>query len=146
MSNSQWRIRPGFVLGLVVVFVIFPLFVRLVLPNPSGKIRAKIYFTRLEITKIAAILNHYAADSADYPFSNSWVFPSRLTAEERRDLSHLASNTNAQGVLLDAWQTPLQVETRMQTDVVIRSAGPNRIFIDKDDIVYDGSRTNFVRP
>ena len=50
------------------------------------------------------------------------------------------------GELLDPWKTPYRIEFIAQTNFVIRSAGPDQKFGDKDDIVFDGSKSDFVKP
>ena len=49
------------------------------------------------------------------------------------------------GEFLDPWGTPYQIEFTGQTNYCIRSASINLKFGDKDDIVYDSSRQDFIK-
>ena len=48
--------------------------------------------------------------------------------------------------LQDYWGTPYRIEIVVQTNYVIRSAGKNRTFGDKDDITFDSVKHGFVKP
>jgi len=55
-------------------------------------------------------------------------------------------NTNAAGEVVDIWRTPFRIELVGQTNFVIRSAGQNHTFGDKDDIVFNSISNDFVKP
>lgn len=77
--------------------------------------------------------------------------PSESQAIHRALLSYRSTNapsfkphwTNAVGEALDMWGTPYRVTIVGQTHFVIRSAGKNEFFGDKDDVVYDSSNNGF---
>ena len=54
--------------------------------------------------------------------------------------------TNSAGELRDWWDTPYRIEIAVQTNFVIRSAGRDRKFGDKNDIVFDSSKNDFAKP
>ena len=54
--------------------------------------------------------------------------------------------TNASGEMIDIWQTPYRIELVGRTNFVISSAGKNRKFGDKDDIVFNSASNDFVKP
>ena len=53
---------------------------------------------------------------------------------------------NSGGEIMDYWKTPFRIEFAGQTNFIIRSAGPNRKFGDKDDIVFNGVTNDSVSP
>ena len=60
--------------------------------------------------------------------------------------NHFLIETNSTGEVIDIWETPYRIELVGQTKFVIRSAGRNRTFGDKDDIIFDGTSNDFVKP
>ena len=63
-----------------------------------------------------------------------------LLGENRRKVQFLslsAGSINAKGEFVDPWKTPYQIE--INSNVSIRSAGPNRLFGDKDDVVQQSA-------
>jgi hypothetical protein len=56
------------------------------------------------------------------------------------------TRTNGLGELIDIWQMPFQIKFAGQTNIIIRSAGPNKKFGDKDDIIFNSVSNDFVKP
>ena len=56
------------------------------------------------------------------------------------------TRTNAMGEIIDIWQTPFQIKSVEQTNLIICSAGPNKIFGDADDIIFNSVSNDFVKP
>ena len=56
------------------------------------------------------------------------------------------SHTNAQGEILDPWNTPFQVEIVGQTNFILRSAGPNKNIGDADNIIFNSVSNDFMKP
>jgi hypothetical protein len=56
------------------------------------------------------------------------------------------TRTNTLGELIDIWQTPFQIKSVEQTNFIISSAGPNKIFGDADDIIFNSVSNDFVKP
>ena len=48
--------------------------------------------------------------------------------------------------MLDVWGTPYRIEITIQTNYIIRSAGKDGTFGDKDDIFFDSLKNEFVQP
>ncbi len=46
---------------------------------------------------------------------------------------------------MDPWKTPYEINLIGQTNYIIRSAGPNHLFGDKDDIISN-SGSNHLQP
>ncbi len=48
--------------------------------------------------------------------------------------------------MVDTWGTPYQIEFFQQTNFVISSAGKDKLFGDKDDVIYNTLSNDFVKP
>ena len=56
------------------------------------------------------------------------------------------TRTNTSGETVDIWDTPYQIELVGRTNFIIRSAGKNCRFGDKDDIIFKSVSNDFVKP
>ena len=149
MDKSQTCVRPGFLLGLLVVFVIIPWLVSLFLPTVGGPTLARKVMTRRDISEISSAISNQTGIGqietqihADSSNSFSASFLNFTNGAIRLNMN----TTNSKGELLDVWGAPYRIEITVQTNYVIRSAGKNRTFGDKDDIVFDSVKSGFVKP
>lgn len=142
------RIRPGFLLGLFIVFVIIPCVVSLFLPTFGGPGSAGRARTRREVIAINVALRQRGFGWLDTQFQLGLdqSIPAAFFGSTNRGILIHASKTNLNGELLDHWRTPYRIKVNIQTNYVIRSAGQNRKFGDKDDIVFDSLKNDFVKP
>jgi hypothetical protein len=145
MDKSQMRIRPGFVIGLLIVFVVIPWLFQIVIfaPRISDKTKAQIIVTRFETKTVASALKQRAVSTGsltniDGAFILQALFGTNTFLNSYR--------TNANGEFLDAWQTPYKIEILSQTNFIIRSAGKDKIFGDADDIIFNSVSNDFVKP
>lgn len=145
MDKSQMRVRPGFVLGCLLVFFALAWFVSTGVPTEKEKTKAKILETRLEASLIAELLGENAVKVGGLTnIANEFVLNSLRTTNEHQ--FSFASRTNASGEVVDVWQTAFQIGLAGQTNFVISSAGPNLKFGDKDDIIFKSISNDFVKP
>jgi len=114
---------------------------------------AKVAFTRKESVELVLLVNARATNHALIPLNTNGGFLLHLLEpDEKRNLELDTSRrickiiTNAEGELLDGWAMPYRIEIIFQTNCVIRSAGKNRTFGDKDDIIFDSLKNRFVKP
>ena len=143
----EMRIRPRFVVFLLVLFVGIPWLFSLLKPAENGKTKAKILVTRTEMKTLAELWGHEHAGATGLRWSTNGALQVTLFGdEEKTRLSNCLYRTNSQGELLDFWKTPIQFERSCLTNVIIRSAGPNRRFGNKDDIVFNSVSNSFVKP
>jgi hypothetical protein len=144
MDKSQMRIRPGFVIILLVVFVIIPWLFQTIIfaPRISDKTRAQIIITRFEMKDIASALNQHAATGSISNMDAGFISPALFNTNVFR----YPYETNADGAVLDRWDTPYKIETFAKTNFIIRSAGHNRKFGDADDIIFNSVSNGFVKP
>jgi hypothetical protein len=147
MDKSQLRVRPGFILWLLVIFVGFPWLGGFFLRVDSGKTKAKIVVTQNELTAVGGLANQLSARFEILPLdTNSCLLPGLLSSEGRKQLRNYFDRTNAQGELIDLWRTSIKIEHTFLSNVIIRSAGPDRKLGNRDDLVFDVSKDDFVKP
>jgi len=53
---------------------------------------------------------------------------------------------NENGQCVDGWGIPFRIDVASTNGLVIRSAGMNKIFDDKDDIIFDSVSNGFGKP
>jgi hypothetical protein len=145
MNKSQMRIRPGF-LWFLLGCLLFSLILPSLLPEPSARKKVRVVITRVEANQIASALKQRAAEVGGLTnIENSLIFQAVFgTNGLHRD--YYAKRTNSQGEVLDWWKTPYQIDILDRTNFVIRSAGPNRTFGDKDDIIFNSVSNDVVKP
>jgi hypothetical protein len=148
-AKSMMRLRPRFLVGLLIVFGLIPWLVSLLLPVSGGPISAFKTITRLDLERMGAAIGQD-------PLSGHADAPIRIDATNVLSTSHHrftmdsarlgADQTNTNGDLLDAWGTPYRVSVTVQTNFIFRSAGKNGKFGDQDDIIFDSLKKEFVKP
>src|SRR5450432_4074827 len=143
------RIRPAF-LWLLFGFILFALLLPDFLPEPSAKKKAIVIFTRFETKEIGTALKQYFTETGNLTnIDKNFVIHAVLetktlgTNESVNSLYH-SERTNSQGEILDSWQTPYKIEFLEQTNFIVHSAGPNKIFGDADDIIFNSVSNDFV--
>lgn len=141
IGTSNRRVRPGLIWVLVGCFLL-SLAAITFLPEPSAIKKARVTTTRAWEKDIAACLKQHAEKhggltNIDTRSIVQEVFGANGAQSER---------FNSKGEILDYWKMPFQIEILAQTNITIRSAGPNRQFDDKDDIVFDSTKNDFLKP
>jgi len=137
MQESTTRIRPVFI-WLLLGSILLSVAASFLLPEARAAKQARITITRAWEREIAAFLQQCVIESGG------------LTNLDNRSIAQGVFGTNSlqpdrlnsEGELLDYWKTPFQIEIAAQTNFIIRSAGPNRKFDDKDDIVFSSVSNN----
>jgi len=139
------RVRPGFLLGLLVIFAIVGWLVVSGVPTEKDKKKAKILETMSEERLLAELLTEQAGKPGGITkFANE--FNAASLRNTNRFQHSIDGRTNSAGQLIDAWQTPFQIKVEGPTDFMISSAGPNLKFGDEDDIVFNSASNGFVKP
>jgi hypothetical protein len=109
--------------------------------------KAKIIFTHFETKEIATVLKQHAIEIGGLTnIDNNFVFQAVFGTDETINLNYHSEQTNSQGQVLDCWKTPYQIEILMRTNFVVTSAGPDKIFGDADDIIFNSASNDFVKP
>jgi len=147
MSES---FRKKFIILLVTIGIVVLLDAKL---STHQKSRWAEGQCRSTMTNIGNSLKHHFANVGQYPSADSEYFlkvlSSSTSATNSSTLFYLKpwnTRTNALDGLPDCWGMALRMEMVGETNFIIRSAGPNRKFGDKDDIVFSSAANNFVKP
>lgn len=104
--------------------------------------------SQLGMMSLSAALESYLATTGAMPSgvnSNVVNVLSGNNVEKRIFLNFRPSDKHP-NEMVDAWDTPYQIEFLQATNFTIRSAGKNKIFGDKDDIIFESVRDDFVKP
>ncbi|MEO7514655.1 MAG: type II secretion system protein GspG [Verrucomicrobiota bacterium] len=99
--------------------------------------RAKAALAKAEVSNLNSALRTFYSEIHHYPSGTSGDVMRALVGENPKRLKFFSPNpklVNSRGEYMDPWQTPYQINIIGQTNYIIRSAGPNRIFGDKDDL------------
>ena len=139
------RMRPRF-LWILIGFILFALILPQFLPEPSVRKKAVIVFTHVETKRIAYVLIQRAAEVNGLTNIDNSIVVQGVLGTNYLHLNCEGTRTNSQGEVIDWWKTPYQIEILAQTNFVVRSAGPNKIFGDKDDIIFNSVSNDFVKP
>ena len=129
-------------LGFILLALILPQF----LPEPSVRKKAIIVFTHIETKRIADVLAQRAAEVNGLTNIDNNIVAQGVLGTNYLHLNYEGARTNFQGEIIDWWKTPYQIEILARMNFVVRSAGPNKIFGDGDDIIFDSASNDFVKP
>ena len=141
------RIPLGY--RLLVYGILCGIIAAIVLPHSSRKRKPRIPMARIEISNLNAAFNQYHAEYGVIPQGTNSAVLKTLLGDNPRKIQFFNANPqriNSMGEFMDPWKTPYEIQISDQTNYTIRSAGASRAFGDKDDIVYDGSKNDFVNP
>ena len=135
------------VLLLVGFFFVLPLLIGSFLPNHTRRTKAFVIFTRFETKEITTELKQYSITTGGLTnIDNNFVFQAVFGTNGTDNLNYHSEQTNSQGQVLDCWKTPYQIKILTRTNFVVTSAGPDGIFGDADDIIFNGISNDFVKP
>jgi type II secretion system (T2SS) protein G len=97
---------------------------------------ARIAQCKSEIAALIAASNKYKEDYSSYPRGNGSEIIRSLLGNNPRKIAFFYVSPNrlkSDGVFLDPWGTAYQIRIEFETNFIVRSAGINRQFGDKDD-------------
>jgi hypothetical protein len=135
------KVRRGLI-WILLGIILLSLAVLTFLPESKVDKRARITITRVWAQNIAVFLKQYGVENESLTnFNNHSILQSAFGKN-----GYKPQWTNSQGEVVDYWKTPFQVENVVQTNFIIRSAGPNKIFGDADDIIFNSASNDFVKP
>jgi len=133
------------VVGFAVLWVCLYFFV---FPFLAGSSRAKTPRARLEERQLFLSLENYRENFGSYPTGENASLIRALAGTNPKHLKFInvgVHSTNETGEFIDPWNTPYKILLESNS-VAILSAGMNRIFGDKDDIVFNSRSNDFVKP
>jgi hypothetical protein len=129
MKAMIWKCTLAIFLGGLFAGLLFPRV------HVFGR-RAKAALAKSEISNLNRALHTFYLEMHHYPSGTSGDIMRVLAGGNPRRLKFFTPNSkfmNSRGEYTDPWETPYEIKTD-QTNFAIRSAGPNCIFGDKDDI------------
>ena len=94
----------------------------------------------MEVFNIIAALRQYEIEFGAFPIGDRIQVLKLLRGENPREIIffHVApERVNSKGEFMDGWGTPYDIQILSSNSVSVRSAGSNKIFGDKDDIVIE---------
>ena len=140
------RERLVFWLGLLAVFAFLCWLVTGGVPTEKEKTKAKVLETLVEERSMGELLEEKASKVGGLTnIQNEFILNPFLTANIYEGIS-FTTRTNGLGELIDIWQMPFQIKFVGQTNIIIRSAGPDQKFGDSDDIIFNSVSNNLVMP
>jgi hypothetical protein len=129
----------------IVVVAIIAMMIGMLLPRPKGGLGHALAFTVMDIKCIEVAMLQYEAACNKLPDGSNAAIFQPLLGDNPLKIRFLDMRTNHQGEGFDPWSTAYQIEIIQGTNFVIRSAGKNRLFGDKDDFVFDSAKRDFVQ-
>lgn len=109
------------------------------LPKIRQKADAKVTRFNEDAENLINGLQQYKEFVGSYPPGNTVDIGKALTGQTDKKVLILAARKNelnAKGEIVDAWGTPLQIYFS-QNGIMIRSAGPNKVFEDSKSALSD---------
>ena len=97
----------------------------------------KISLVDAEMNAFLLAMQSYQSAFGCFPSGNTSNVVQSLVGKNPRSLQFLnltARSTDSNGQFVDPWGTPYQII--VDSNVTVCSAGPNKLFGDKDDIVH----------
>lgn len=150
MGKLERQISRGIVTGFLFCFLLW-LIAEILLPvnpRPSKKQLQRIR-CQSEISEIATGFEKYKTTYQDYPSGNKFTLWKQLSGDNPQKIifaSIKASSINTNGDFVDPWETPFAINFPSTNSFVISSAGPDKIFGNADDIIFNSASNNFVKP
>jgi hypothetical protein len=131
----------------LAAFVILIL-VAMMLPVRTGSRPGKNVLCRMRLTDLRTALTTYHDKYLIYPDGGNSNIIGALAGDNPQKIVFLyftryASHPNE---MVDPWETPYQIDFLQPTNFIISSAGKNKIFGDKDDIIFNSVSNDFVKP
>ncbi len=102
--------------------------------------------TKTDVKNINTALNQLEIACSVLPSGDNRAIFRTLFGSNTLQIVFLATaRTNSDGELLDPWGSPYEIEILAQTNIVIKSAGKNGRWGDKDDYVFDGRKNEYLQ-
>ena len=139
-----------FLLAILFVFFAIAMFLPFFAKTKGGPKDAAIFYARHDIATLAGAFKvskgSNSTNDTIHASTNDLFFSCGLEFAVGLSSNLLFCPQSPQEELFDFWHTPYQVKIIAQTNFTIRSAGPNKIFGDADDIIFNSASNNFVKP
>lgn len=137
-KESKWAITAGLIFGLTMVCVVALYLGELIHSGPRGGPEGR---TEALLMQLGTVFVEYQTDyGALPPSSENYQLAKTLSGDNPRKKAYFLpqpNQINANREYIDAWGTPLRFSFKSNgdsMDVLIISAGPDKIFGTADDI------------
>jgi hypothetical protein len=130
-------------------FLIALILIGMIIPVSGPKRAGEKIQCELELTDINTALHNYQIQYGSYPTGNRAEIIKSLTGNNPRKIQFLFlnfNNLNSATEYLDPWRTPYTISFTSTNSSIISSAGPNKKFGDADDIIFNSTSNDFVKP
>jgi len=122
--------------GLALVGL-FAILVSLLQPAETGPTLSKYRRCRVTLLTLKDEFGSYKYKFGSYPTGDYNQILKKLFDDSPQSIEHFR---------VDPWGTPYAVSFPVTNSFIISSAGPNKKFGDKDDIIFNSISNNFVKP
>lgn len=97
---------------------------------------------------MVSALKSYDAEYNEFPAGISSNVVCVLAGDNLRKIVFLSYHRDVErpNEMMDPWKTPYQIRFIAQTNFIISSAGKDKTFGTKDDIIFNSVSNNFVKP
>ena len=131
-----------------VVLLLVVLIAAVFLPSLfNGPAEPPVSAVDMEMKNFLLAMQSYQSHFGGYPSGENGEILQALLGDNPRQTGFLAlatRNTNSSGQFVDPWGTPFHIT--VESNLTICSAGPNRVFGDKDDITHADQSRAFLKP
>ena len=124
-----------YILGIIVLGTL--LLTALPISHGNGTALKKAA-TAAELTSIKLGLNAYKVEFGEFPKGDQIQIVKALTGQNPKKITFIVFHPhdfNERDELIDRWGTPVKISIMSQTTFSITSAGPDKLFGQKDDLI-----------
>jgi hypothetical protein len=146
---KEYNLKQSVVIVIVGLALLWVCLYCFVFPFLAGGGPGKVPRTHLDERQLGAGIEEYKSIFGNYPTGENASVIRALVGDNPKKLRlfNLGINsTNKNGELLDPWKTPYKIVFDGTNCFTIFSAGINRTFGDKDDIIFNSVSNDFVKP
>ena len=145
--HPQWKISGRFV-NLLLACLLIWLGMDYFLRSSSHPHAAPLARTRLEEESFSQGMESYKSALGNYPTGESSDILRALTGDNSQNRIFLSYHRSLEhpNEMVDAWGTPYAIRFLASNAFTISSAGKNKIFGDKDDIVFSSISNKVANP
>jgi hypothetical protein len=130
------------------VLILAVLIAAVFLPSPFDRpAEPPVSAVDMEMKNFVLAMQSYHSQFGGYPSGENEKILQALLGDNPRQTGFLAlaaRNSNSSGQFVDPWGTPFHIT--VDSNVTICSAGPNKVFGDKDDIAHTDQSRAFPKP
>jgi hypothetical protein len=147
-AMNKYNLKQSVVIVVVGFAVLLMCLYCFVFPLLVGGGPEKIPRIRIDEKALSSSIENYHQTFGSYPNGENSNVVRVLTGDnpQKTVFLNFRQSTEHPDEMVDSWGTPYQIEFVQQTNFVIRSAGKDKIWGDKDDIIFNSTSNDFVKP